>query len=282
MYKHIEKYEDDFPEEITKIKKNEQYENVIKEDMRQLEGEKAILQYQKDEYYEKKKYIRSIAQVSTALLIVIFGMLSLGKIYLGLNVEIPFLATILLGVGGILMLFLESNKNNTAIELNERKINRAIGLLNSVKIKYVNNRNTLDYCYQKYRVHASQELEYLWEQYLKAKEENRRYQKNTEMTEQYSNVLMDELDRLGVADPEVWVYQPIALYEEKEMVEVRHRLNTRRQKLREQIDYNNDLIKNARQELQKVIKQKPEQEYNIQKKFSMYKIDLALPTEELE
>ncbi|MGN1083609.1 MAG: hypothetical protein ACI4QX_01280, partial [Lachnospiraceae bacterium] len=42
----------------------------------------------------------------------------------------------------------------------------------------------------------------------------------------------------GVTDPGIWVLQPQALLDEKEMVEVRHSLNVRRQKLREHIDYN--------------------------------------------
>ena len=42
------------------------------------------------------------------------------------------------------------------------------------------------------------------------------------------DMLTSILDRQGVSDSQVWIYQPEAITDSKEMVEVRHRLNTRR------------------------------------------------------
>ncbi len=47
-------------------------------------------------------------------------------------------------------------------------------------------------------------------------------------------MLTSILDRQGVSDSQVWIYQPEAIADSKEMVEVRHRLNTRRSSLRNQ------------------------------------------------
>ena len=49
------------------------------------------------------------------------------------------------------------------------------------------------------------------------------------------------------------------------MVEVRHRLNNRRQKLREQIDYNNRLVESAEEEVAQVLEHWPELDYEIAK-----------------
>jgi hypothetical protein len=67
-----------------------------------------------------------------------------------------------------------------------------------------------------------------------------------------------ELKKYAIFDAEVWTYQPEALLDSKEMVEVRHRLNVRRQKLRDQMDYNNKTIEYHTGELTKLQKEWPE------------------------
>ena len=63
--------------------------------------------------------------------------------------------------------------------MSEKKMIKAIGLLNSVKIKFINISNLLDYSHSKYMVNSSSELTFLWEQYVKVKDEDKRYQNNT-------------------------------------------------------------------------------------------------------
>jgi hypothetical protein len=154
-------------------------------------------------------------------------------------------------------IFYESRKNSYTIKIIEKKQNKAIDLLNSVKIKMVNNTSVLDYAYSKYMVHNSKELEYLWEQYVKAKDAAKRYEKNTELLNYYNEALIRELKANHISDPEIWIYQAIAIIDQKEMVEVRHRLNVRRQKLRERIDYNNKIKENAIQNIRGLMKKYP-------------------------
>jgi hypothetical protein len=110
--------------------------------------------------------------------------------------------------------------------------------MNKVKIKSVNNRNYLDYTYSKYNIENSDQLKLFWEEYIRVKEENRKYQNNTQLLEFNNNELIKELKKFGIADTEIWIFQPLAILDNKEMVEVRHRLNIRRQKLRERMDLN--------------------------------------------
>lgn len=273
MYKHLEKYEDIVPSEIVKMKKNEEYEQLIKEDLRNLEGEKAVLIYEREELSHKKSYIQSTSIVASLLIAILFVLFGLFQSKFEMDVTLPLLLTVLVGIVAVFFIFMENNRTNEALRLNERKLNKAIGLTNKVKIKFVNNRNNLDYTYQKFRVHASKEFSYLWEEYIKLKDETRRYQQNTELLEYYQKVLIDELVSYDVEDAEVWIYQPLALLDGKEMVEVRHRLNNRRQKLREQIDYNNSIIRTGKQEIAKVVKQVPELEYQVAKLMQEYSIE---------
>ena len=272
MYKHFERYEDSIPSEIVKMQKNEEYENLIKEDLRKLESEKAVLDYEREELQSKKSYIRCIAVIASVLIAVLFALFGLFQSKLEADVTIPLLLTVMVGIIAVFLIFIENNRTQDALKFNERKLNKAIGLTNKVKIKYVNNRNTLDYTYQKYRVHAAKEFAYLWEQYVKMKDEMRRYQQNTELLEYYRKILIEELEEFKIDDTEVWLYQPLALVDGKEMVEVRHRLNTRRQKLREQIDYNNTIIRDSKAEIEKVTKQLPELEYQVEKIKAEYEI----------
>ena len=63
---------------------------------------------------------------------------------------------------------------------------------------------------------------------------------------------MQELQRLGIRDREIWFAQAKALVDPKEMVEVRHDLNVRRQKLREQLDYNTGVMEECLEEMERI------------------------------
>ena len=56
--------------------------------------------------------------------------------------------------------------------ITEKKGNRAIFLLNRVKIKYVNNVRTLDYMYHKYQVRNAAELSFLSARSMSVPREN--------------------------------------------------------------------------------------------------------------
>ena len=148
---------------------------------------------------------------------------------------LPFFFTGLMGLAIITYVVLESKRTVKEHKLTDLKINRAIVLSNKVKLKFVNCTSLLDYGYEKYGVNSYQELSYIWNQFVKEQEKEHLYRKNTEVLQYYHTILMDELALYQIADPEVWIYQPEALLEQKEMVEVRHRLNERRMKLRDQI-----------------------------------------------
>ncbi len=62
----------------------------------------------------------------------------------------------------------------------------------------------------------------------------------------------------------IWCSQAEALVNPKEMVEVRHDLRVRRQKLREQVDYNTKIKEECLEEIEKIQDKKPEYAREIQ------------------
>ncbi len=274
QFKHISRYEDVMPSELKKMKNNEAYQNTVKTDMKYLEGEKGALTFQKEEILNRHTYLKRISVTTCVLVIILFGLFILIQNYTKADMQIPFLMTIIMALVSALYIFINSGTNRKDMKLTELKLNKAIALLNKVKIKYINNTSELDYSYQKYMVNSYAELQFLWEQYIKAREEERSYNKNTEQLEFYNRELIKELRNYDLKDPGVWVYQAAAIIDNKEMVEVRHRLNMRRQKLRERIDYNNKLKENSIEEVKKFIDQRPENKEEVVEKLKNYGIYL--------
>ena len=139
----------------------------------------------------------------------------------------------------------------------ENAINRLIQLQNKVKIRYVNSKNLLDYLYIKYNTTSSSKLEKLWQSYQQEKEERKQFAEAEAKTEYYQKLLVSQMSNYRVTDPGRWIYQVRALLDKREMVEIRHALILRRQSLRKNLDYNNDLAQTARDEIMDVAEHYP-------------------------
>ena len=70
--------------------------------------------------------------------------------------------------------------------------------------------------------------------------------------------LLDLLKNLGLYDAKLWLSQGRALVYSKDMVEVRHDLNTQRQKLRKQIEYNENRIEEAKKNIKEAAVRNPD------------------------
>ena len=134
---------------------------------------------------------------------------------------------------------------------------RLVQLQNKVKIRYVNNTNLLNYLYMKYSVENAAKLKKLWEEYQSEKEERKQFAEAEAKIDYYREKLLYSLSRYRVKSPERWFRQPQALLDHKEMVEIRHELNTRRQALREQMEYNRQLAAQAGDEIRAVAAEYP-------------------------
>ena len=270
----IRRYEEDMLEEMKKMREEENYQRIVKNDLNQLETEKKRLLFQREDIAAGQKFLKKIAVFISILVVSLFALFWTVSAAFQSDMTIPYIMTIVMAAGSAAYIFFESRKNKYQVMLIDKKVNKAIGLLNKVKIKYVNNTSVLDYAYSKFNVKSSMELQYLWEQYQKAIEEERRYQNNTDKLNYYRESLLEQLEKLQIKDVEIWTSQAEALIDNKEMVEIRHTLNVRRQKLRERIEYNKKLQDNGFEEIRNALKKKPDIKDMVVDTLRQYSIEL--------
>ncbi len=149
---------------------------------------------------------------------------------------------------------MKMSSNQTEIKQSEVNMNYAIVLLNKVKFKYVNVTNAVEYAREKYNVKNAYEFNYLWEQYLNEVREREKFRQTNEDLEYFNGKLVRLLNRYRMYDARVWVNQSSALIDKKEMVEVKHNLIVRRQKLRARMEYNAQNIRERKTELDETLR----------------------------
>lgn len=241
----FQRLESEIPEGIQKLKELEDMRGKIKRDLEYLEGEKGALQYEEGHLEQKQKSVRTIAMVLGVLTIVTVIAFLVVTLEYEIDLTLPGVGVAIVVVIIEFFLFLNYSRINGERTLSYQKHNRAIQLQNKVKIKWLNNTTTLDYLYAKYEVNSGKELEYEWKKYRKFREEEKKYQKNTGDLKIYQEELLHLLQQAGVRDAEIWLQQIPALLDNREMVEVKHSLNVRRQKLREQMKQNEEARQNS-------------------------------------
>ena len=264
----MENYEPSVEEDIRKLLEYEEYQVKIKNDLRQLSSEKNLLLADKRDIIRGQRTLKTIGKCLTAILIALGAMLAALYYCFRVDITFPFLATVAFGFIIAAIILNEAKKNRMDMVITEKKCNHAIFLSNRVKIKYVNNVRTLDYLYHKYQVRNATELDFVFGQYRKAKREWAKQRESSIRINENNQILMSELQRLGVKDRDIWFAQAKALINPKEMVEVRHDLNVRRQKLREQLDYNTGIMEECLEEMEKIRDKKPEYAVEVERILS--------------
>lgn len=256
-YYQMRKQEEDVEEGLSRLKQAEKYGELIRQDMRRLERERQAYEFRRAELDAAMQNFRGMAVIfltAFAVCLVMLLILQFGFEYdtrLGMFLAVAA-AAIALTV--LCVRFIDSDREKASVA---NGINRLIQLQNKVKIRYVNNRNLVDYYCLKYNTDSSAKLEKRWDLYQQEKEERKQYAEAEAKLEYYQNQLVEKLSVYRVKNPERWVGQPGALVDKREMVEIRHDLILRRQSLRKQMDYNNNVGENARQEIKEVVRQYP-------------------------
>ena len=183
-----------------------------------LEAAKAIVELT----IRRQGTLRLVSKVLGGML-AMFGILILTIWFVfQVDIQVPFVATAAFAFVVLLVIVLESRKNRTDMVITERKCNRAIALANRTKIKYVNNTRTIDYLCSKYKVRNATELEFVYDQYRKAKREWAKQREDAFLLNEKNEILLQELEALGVKDKSIWLHQANAIVEPKE---IRHSLN---------------------------------------------------------
>lgn len=252
MYSLIEPYEEVMPDEIRKLEAYENEAAILREDMTKLEGERGNLRYERKNLKTNQSFIKMLIMVVLVVVILLWIMLVTMGNTTGKDMTIPFALTgILAGVCAVYVT-MENRKIHLGYKMNSLKMNKLITLINSVKIKIFNNRNTVEYLRNKYGVNNHIELRYQWEQYMIAKENRRRFIENCEMLDLYEKDLLRQLDLIGVLDTNVWLSQTEAIIDINKMEKIKYRLTVRRSRLMNKIDYNNKLVELAMSDIKKL------------------------------
>ena len=257
QYREMERLEADLPSIIKKIRKEEDYQMTVKRDLNLLEGEKGALAYQRKE--EKTKAANSKAaavicvfvSVMAACLLLALQITLSFEVRLGYYIILAFLSLSLMGISVTYRNSIESQAKT------EKKINRAINLQNSVKIKYVNTTNLIDFYYAKYNINNSYELSYMFEKYIEEKNARNHSEEMAKKLESARKELANLLRQYRINDVSLFVYEPYILADEDEMSDVRKKLIIQRQKLKKGMDFNSYSLEMGKAEIEELVRQYP-------------------------
>lgn len=248
QFAQMQEEEDQLPGIIKRLKSNESYLDAIKKDLAYLEGKKLEWGMLRTESIRTQKIMRKSACylfASFATLMALLGILSWYlKTDLMLVMTIAAIVAVLAG-GYILIRYQDAIRDIKKADVNR---NHAISLENHVKIKYVNIKNAVDFTCEKYHVRNGYELQFIYEQYQEEAREKAKFRKTSDDLDYFSKSLIQKLSRLDMYDARAWLNHANAIVDSRELVELKHDLITRRQKLRARIEYSTASISNMRQE----------------------------------
>jgi len=256
-FRRMERMGEETQEGIRKLTEAEDYQEKIRQDMRRLSGEKHAMLYRRHDLQNTLINMRGMMIIVTFSFVTCMAILLILQVLLEMDISIGYLLTVAITVLAIFLIYTKYREASREKRRVERTTNKLTLLQNRVKVRYVNNTNLLDYLYVKYGVESGGELRLLWEAYKTEKEERQKFRELYQELDFQRQELLRMLQRFRVKDPEIWLRQTQALLNRNEMVEIRHGLIVRRQKLRGQIEYNEKLADTARREVKSVVEQFP-------------------------
>lgn len=274
-YVRMERIEQYMPDGYNKLKEAEDYQVLVKKDMGRLEGEKHAYYFRRNELINSQKNMKGITAICVGSMLFLIVLLAVIGAAWHLDVSIGYAIAVLVAASALALVFVKFHEAQRELVKVEKGINKLVLLQNTVKIRYVNNTNLLEYLYVKYDVDSSNELKKLWDKYL---EENiqREQEKQMQQDMDFNQAALVKILRgCNLADPNIWIHQAEALIDNKEMVEIRHGLIIRRQKLRKQMEYNAKAAQEAQDEVKDIVDKYPEYAEKILDLVSDYEKVLA-------
>ena len=264
----LEQQEREVPDAIRRLASNEMYRDTIERDMKYLEREKSEWVMRREFLVEQRTKLKNLLYIWVGLAVTAAVVIGILQFLMKMDMYYGWMALVFVTAIAIALTYWKIQDDGAEIAIAEHNRNRAVVLLNKVKIKDVNIVNAVDYVCEKYHVRSSAELNEQWEYYMEAVREREKYQRTNEDLDYFNGRLVRLLRQYQFYDAQVWVNQAAALVDPKEMVEVKHGLIARRQKLRSRIEYNLGVVaeqrKEATQLLDKVGNMRPQVEQILQ------------------
>ncbi len=257
-FHYIQQNEDKMQEILKEIHEDETYMQSTKTNIHHIEGEKAGLIYERKDCERKMKYIRNAAMFVLAILAVTLGVM----FYFHLNTDYDFTigisASVTVAVAMITGLIVLYRRKVMEIRLNEKKMQKTVGLLNKHRLLYVNVKNRLDYTYKKIKIRNSYELSNYWRLYLTAKKEQQVCTRLWDELYKEHQKVEDLLKQLELSDESMWNSQLNAMVDENVMDELEESLNKQKKGLRKTLDYSRERIQRCKNMIKDITEKDPD------------------------
>ena len=255
QFMQMKEQEEEIPGAIERLKRNEDFLGRVERDLKYLDGEKLHLELRKREFEKAQKSLRGMAVGSAFVSVAALIAIRLFSVQLGDFVSLVFMLA--LAIICFLYVFIFVDYSNFTQDIKQTQINRnyAITLENHAKIRYVHTKNAVDYVCEKYHVKNSRELEYNFNCYQEAVKEQQKFENANVELDFYNRELIKQLSALWLYDAKSWINHADALIDPREMVELKHKLLTRRQRIRNRLDEIQKGIDEIKAEVQDYLRQ---------------------------
>ncbi|MCR4693809.1 MAG: hypothetical protein K5773_00615 [Pseudobutyrivibrio sp.] len=250
----ISEDEANMPEIINRLASDEIYQAKLKKNLSYMEGEKSRWTIEREELTSQNATLKRGAMLLITTFLAL--ILLLGIVIISTSADLTIWLYVLFficSLGGFMIFMRQSSiqkENHVAIV----HLNQAISVLNVERMKYVNVTNGIEYQKEKYHVHGSAELQYVWEQYIEKVKDQQRYIQNNDDLEYFTGKLERMLSDLKLNDDKIWINQIESLVNKEDMAYLRHQLVMRRQKIRKRLEDNRSLIQDERNEIERLMK----------------------------
>ena len=249
----MEQEEDDIPQTIHRLLDNERYQDKVRRDKNILEAQKNQWEIEREAITGERKILKRASVLLFLLYVTLLILLFVLQFMAKMDLTVGFLVLFFVGALGGAMIYFRSLYLQKQMRQATRNENQAISLLNVVCMKYVNVTKAVEYTKDKFGIHNSTELNYVWEQYTSAVREKEKFLRNNDDLEYFNGRLIRLLQRIDLYDRKIWLTQTTALIDDQEMVEIKHNLVKRRQKIRAHMEENRKIVQSERNEIDRLM-----------------------------
>lgn len=264
QYAQMQEEEENIPGVIKRLKENETDLDTSKRNMAVIEGKKLEWSMQRSAAVKNQKIMRTAACYLFVIFLTFMALCGILSWYFVIDLQLVMtiiaIAAVLAGAF-ILIRYQDSSHCVRQMDVNR---NHAITVENHVKIRYVNTKNAVDYTCEKYHVRNAKELEYFYGQYLDEARERENFRKTSSDLEYYTRKLLQYLNRLRMYDTRVWLTHANAIVDSREMVELKHELIKRRQKIRSRVEKSVNSIREMKGEAYKNLSKMGDDAYQVE------------------
>ena len=249
----MEQEEDDIPQTIHRLLDNERYQDKVRRDKNILEAQKNQWEIEREAITGERKILKRASVLLFLLYVTLLILLFVLQMMAKMDLTVAFLVLFCVGALGGAIIYFRGLYLQKQMRQATRNENQAISLLNVVCMKYVNVTKAVEYTKDKFGIHNSTELNYVWEQYTSAVREKEKFLRNNDDLEYFNGRLIRLLQRIDLYDRKIWLTQTKALIDDQEMVEIKHNLVKRRQKIRAHIEENRKIVQSERNEIDRLM-----------------------------